>query len=340
MAVTLTAAKVAGSDAVPGSRCWSRPLTVAWCRRYPSWQAHEGCDRCPDAGRDGDPLFCQPGAAPAQLPLQWLRLSLHHWGLRGSRPAGWLREGVIPSAGSARSQRPGSLRAPLWLGSGLPVQVFALARAIYGARSSSFQKLRDGSSRMIHKARPGVCSRIHVDEHRLQLLFCANYRKAQRPGCCNLADESLRFHRARPWAMRPLLGCKLPLVESFDQLAGRAQARWPEFFCGGPKNRRVSTRRLCVSLGYQCAIAASQGQGYRACLAEEAQPVSVTQNDVEASIGRQGGLAADAPKGRPKHRGFRLRLFKACNIGYPQETTTNRLPPSPVRSPVPGPKKH
>ncbi|NQV10557.1 MAG: SDR family NAD(P)-dependent oxidoreductase [Cyanobacteria bacterium] len=213
-----------------------------------------------------DPVFASLAPLLAQLPLQWLGY-LSTTGVYGDQAGGWVGEGATPRPGLPRSQARLACEQ-LWLGSGLPVQVFRLP-AIYGPGRTPFQKLRDGSSRMIHK--PGqVFSRIHVDDIASSLLFCRQLPAAQRPELLNLADDEPCPSSQTLGYAAHLLGCKLPAVESFDRLAGELSPMALSFWA---ENRRVSNRRLCRELGYQLRYP-SYRQGYRACLAEELSGVS------------------------------------------------------------------
>jgi len=70
------------------------------------------------------------------------------------------------------------------------------------------------------------------DDIASSLLFCAN-TGSPRPGVAAPGPMTSPVHRARPWGYcRHLLGCKLAMVESFDQLVA-AQPDGPEFL--GPK---------------------------------------------------------------------------------------------------------
>jgi nucleoside-diphosphate-sugar epimerase len=142
--------------------------------------------------------------------------------------------------------------------------------------------LQSGSSRLIHK--PGqVFSRVHVDDIAGALLHCLSLTDRELPRVLNLSDD-------RPCPSSEVLGyaahlldCKLPPVESFEQVAEQlspmARSFWSE-------NRRASNRLLCQGLGYRLRYP-SYREGLRACLAEE-------------GTGGQSDGTATTPSGSPR----------------------------------------
>jgi hypothetical protein len=214
----------------------------------------------PDAG-GLDPVLSNLAPLLGQLPLQWVGY-LSTTGVYGDRGGGWVDESAAVQTGLPRSKARLTCEQ-LWLQTGWPVQVFRLP-AIYGPGRSPFQNLREGRSRLIHK--PGqMFSRIHVDDIVGALLHCLRLAPNQRPTLVNLADDRPCPSTESLGHAAHLLGCKLPAVERFADVAAglspMARSFWAE-------NRRTSNRRLCQELGYRLRYPSFR-EGYRACLAEE-----------------------------------------------------------------------
>ncbi|MFN9547338.1 MAG: SDR family NAD(P)-dependent oxidoreductase [Cyanobacteriota bacterium] len=177
-------------------------------------------------------------------------------GVYGDHGGQWVREGGALRPTPGRSQA--RLRCErAWQESGLPLQIFRLP-AIYGPGRSPFAALREGRARLIHK--PGqVFSRIHVDDIVGALLHCLSLPAKARPALLNLADrEPCPSSETLGYAAH-LLGCKLPPVERFadvaDSLSPMARSFWLE-------NRRTDSQRLREDLGYPLRYP-SYREGYR-----------------------------------------------------------------------------
>jgi nucleoside-diphosphate-sugar epimerase len=144
-----------------------------------------------------------------------------------------------------------------WRESSLPVQVFRLP-AIYGPGRSPFQALRDGKARLIHK--PGqVFSRIHVDDIVGALLHCLALPATDRPATLNLADQEPCPSSETLGYAAHLMGCKLPPVERFTDVASTMSPMARSFWM---ENRRADSRLLREQLGYQLRYP-SYREGYR-----------------------------------------------------------------------------
>ena len=208
-----------------------------------------------------DPALTHLSPLLEQLPVQWLGY-LSTTGVYGDCGGDWVDE-TAPVAARAGRSRARQIAEQGWQASGLPVQIFRLP-AIYGPHRSPFQALLAGESRLIHK--PGqVFSRVHVDDIVGALLHCLGLPPEQRPAVLNVADncpcpssESLGF-------AAHLLGCPLPPVQRFADIAGNMSPMALSFWA---ENRRASNRLLCEGLGYHLRYP-SYREGYRACLAEE-----------------------------------------------------------------------
>jgi hypothetical protein len=215
----------------------------------------------PPDGQGLDPVLSTLAPQLAQLPLQWLGY-LSTTGVYGDRGGAWVDESEPTRPGLPRSQARLACER-LWLRSGWPVQVFRLP-AIYGPGRSPFQSLREGRSRLIHK--PGqMFSRIHVDDIVGSLLHCLRQTPNQRPQLVNLADDCPCPSSETLGLAAHLLGCKLPDVERFVDVAAELSPMARSFWA---ENRRTCNRRLRQELGYRLRYPSFR-EGYRACLAEE-----------------------------------------------------------------------
>lgn len=217
----------------------------------------------PPDGTGQDPCLQHLLPLLQELPLQWLGY-LSTTGVYGDTGGAWVDETAPLRAGSRRSQA--RVKAEQgWLASGLPVQILRLP-AIYGPGRCPFQGLQAGSSRLIHK--PGqVFSRVHVDDIVGALLHCLSLPRSERPAVLNVTDDEPCPSSETLGFAAHLLGCKLPAVERYEQIAEQLSPMARSFWA---ENRRASNRLLCQGLGYRLRFP-SYREGYRASLAEERQ---------------------------------------------------------------------
>jgi nucleoside-diphosphate-sugar epimerase len=217
----------------------------------------------PDANGQ-DPVLEHLGTQLAELPLQWLGY-LSTTGVYGDTGGAWVDETSATAPGLERSRsRLACERA--WRQLGLPLQVFRLP-AIYGPGRAPFHDLRQGKARMIHK-RGQVFCRIHVDDIVGALLHNLALPASARPETLILADAYPCSSSETLGYAAHLLGCKLPPLQSYDQIAAAmspmARSFWSE-------NRRVSSDLLRRGLGYQLRYPSFR-EGYRAIHAALAEP--------------------------------------------------------------------
>ncbi len=240
----------------------------------------------PPDGRGEDPVLRHLAPLLRELPLQWLGY-LSTTGVYGDRGGGWVDEGTPTAAALPRSQA--RLRCEqAWRTSGLPVQVFRLP-AIYGPGRNPFASLLDGTARLIHK--PGqVFSRIHVEDLVGALLHCLALPAPQRPGTLILADEAPCPSSETLGYAAHLLGCRLPDVQRYDDIAPAMSAMARSFWS---ENRRACSRLLRESLGFRLRFPTYR-EGYRACL--DFPPPS-----------SRGGLSRRKPNGSGPERSGILR---------------------------------
>lgn len=190
-----------------------------------------------------------------ELQPAWVGV-LSTTGVYGDQGGRWVNEACGPQPAAARSQA--RLRCEEgWRHSPLPVQVFRLP-AIYGPGRSPFQALKEGKARLIHK--PGqVFSRIHVDDIVGALLHCLALPASERPATLNLADEEPCPSSETLGYAAHLLGCTLPPVERFADIASTMSPMARSFWM---ENRRTDSRLLREGLGYTLRYPGYR-EGYR-----------------------------------------------------------------------------
>ena len=207
----------------------------------------------PPDGTGNDPVL--PLLRAFRLAPRWVGL-LSTTGVYGDHGGRWVDEGSPLNPAEGRSQAR-LICEEGWRESSLPVQVFRLP-AIYGPGRSPFQALRDGKARLIHK--PGqVFSRIHVDDIVGALLHCLALPATDRPAILNLADQEPCPSSETLGYAAHLMGCKLPPVERFTDVASTMSPMARSFWM---ENRRADSRLLREQLGYQLRYPTYR-EGYR-----------------------------------------------------------------------------
>lgn len=197
------------------------------------------------AGAEGDPVLARHQAeiAAAAPRLAWAGY-LSTTGVYGDHHGGWVDE-ATPLAPTTERGRWRKLAEDQWRAvPGLPLHVFRLA-AIYGPGRGPFEKVRDGTARLIVKDGQFM-SRIHVDD--LAATLAASIA-APAPGTAynvcddepSPPDEVLR-HAAR------LLNLPTPPEVRFEEAPMSALAR--SFYS---ESKRVSNRRIRQDLGVRLA---------------------------------------------------------------------------------------
>lgn len=208
-----------------------------------------------------DPVLTHLGDGLKQLPLRWLGY-LSTTGVYGNTGGAWVDEDSPTPAAAGRSLARLRCEAA-WRASGLPVRVFRLP-AIYGPGRSPFAALAAGKGRLIHKQGQVFC-RIHVDDIVGALLQSLTLEPSRQPTLLNLSDDCPTPSSETLGYAAHLLGCPLPEMQRFEDLAGTMSAMARSFW---NENRRVSNRRLRQELGYDL-LYPSYREGYRAVLIEE-----------------------------------------------------------------------
>ncbi|MFN9686137.1 MAG: SDR family NAD(P)-dependent oxidoreductase [Cyanobacteriota bacterium] len=218
----------------------------------------------PPSEAGNDPVLSHLGSLLMRTAPSWVGV-LSTTGVYGDHGGRWVDEGstLQPALGRSRARL---LWEQAWRNSGLPVQVFRLP-AIYGPGRSPFPALKEGRVRLIHK--PGqVFSRIHVDDIVGALLHCLTLPSADRPATLNLADVDPCPSSETLGYAAHLLGCKLPPVERFADVASTMSPMARSFWM---ENRRTDSRLLREQLGYRLRYP-SYREGYREGCSSDWEP--------------------------------------------------------------------
>lgn len=194
----------------------------------------------------GDPVLAAEGdAIAAAAPhLAWAGY-LSTTGVYGDHQGGWVDE-QTPLTPSTQRGRWRVLAEGQWRGvPGLPIHIFRLA-GIYGPGRGPFEKVRDGSARLVIKPNQFM-SRAHVDD--IAAVLQASIRRPNPGAAYNVCDneptppEVVLRHAAQ------LLGLPEPPSVPFDQAGMSPMAR--SFYSESKKVRNDKIRdELGVKLLY------------------------------------------------------------------------------------------
>jgi nucleoside-diphosphate-sugar epimerase len=202
-----------------------------------------------------------PAIAAAGAFPDWIGY-LSTTGVYGDRSGRWVFETSALNAQSIEGARRVAAERD-WLemgrGMGLTVAVFRLP-GIYGPGRSPFDRLRQGTARLV--AKPGhVFSRIHVDD--LAAGLGASIDRPRAGGVYNLCDDEPAPAADVTVCAATLLGLAPPAEEPYDpqSLSPAAQRFWAE--C-----KRVSNARVKAELGWRPAYP-SYREGLQAILDAE-----------------------------------------------------------------------
>ncbi|MCF1708323.1 SDR family oxidoreductase [Tabrizicola sp. J26] len=186
----------------------------------------------------GDPALRQLGPLIAAHKWNWVGY-LSTTGVYGDHQGGWVDETTPLTPGTERGRQRVAAEAE-WRALDLPLHIFRLA-GIYGPSRGPFEKVRDGTARLIIK--PGqVFSRIHVEDI-AQVLEASIH--APDPGAIyNVCDddpappEDVLIHAAE------LLGLPRPPSIAYDEADMTPMAR--SFYA---ESKRVRNDRIKERLG-------------------------------------------------------------------------------------------
>lgn len=207
------------------------------------------------AARDSDAVLAAAPPTSSGCPgLETLQSGVGHahWigylsstRVYGDRGGGWVFEDSALNAPTTEGARRAAVeRAWHRLGAekAARVHVFRLA-AIYGPGRSPFEKLRDGSARVVHK--PGqVFNRIHVEDAVSALI--ASMARPRAGAVYNLADDAPAGADVYVEAAARLLGMEPPAETHWEDPAVSDAMR--RFYLD---NKRVSNARAKAELGWR-----------------------------------------------------------------------------------------
>lgn len=197
----------------------------------------------------GDPAFkAGVGVIRDNPNVQWLGY-LSTTGVYGNTDGAFVDELSPLNPSSARSQRRVDAETDwmsLWTDFNVPTHVFRLA-GIYGPGRSSFDQVRRGRAKRIHK--PGhVFSRIHIDD--IANILAASIARPNPGAAYNVCDDEPAPPAEVVDYACDLLGIDSPELEDFETAKQRMTPMGLSFW---QDNRRVSNRRIREELGVQLA---------------------------------------------------------------------------------------
>ncbi|WP_444453867.1 SDR family oxidoreductase [Rhodobacter capsulatus] len=187
----------------------------------------------------GDPvLAAQKEALFAAQHLRWVGY-LSTVGVYGDHGGGWVDEDTPLTPSTTRGVQRVAAEAG-WQALGLPLQIFRLA-GIYGPGRGPFEKVRDGTARLILK--PGqVFSRIHVED--IAQVLAASIAQPNPGRVYNVCDDAPSPPEDVLAYAAELLGLPRPPEVPFDpsQMTPMAASFYAE-------NKRVRNDRIKTELG-------------------------------------------------------------------------------------------
>jgi len=191
----------------------------------------------PDAA--GDPvLAAQKNALLAAQHLRWVGY-LSTVGVYGDHGGGWVDEETALTPSTTRGAQRVAAEAG-WQELGLPLHIFRLA-GIYGPGRGPFEKVRDGTARLIIK--PGqVFSRIHVED--IAQVLAASIARPNPGRVYNVCDDAPSPPEDVLAYAAELLGLSRPPEVPFDPANMTPMAA--SFYA---ENKRVRNDRIKTELG-------------------------------------------------------------------------------------------
>lgn len=194
--------------------------------------------------KDGDQFLAEYGEALQESQkLHWIGY-LSTTGVYGDHGGAWVDEDTPVKPSTKRGQYRVAAE-DAWLASGLPVHVFRLA-GIYGPGRGPFEKLRNGTARLVKK--PGqVFGRIHIEDI-AQSLYASIL--SPNPGrIYNLSDDEPAAPEDILRYAADLLGMPRPPEVDFETADMTPMARSFYSECKRVRNDRMKTE-LGVTLKY------------------------------------------------------------------------------------------
>ncbi len=229
---------------------WSHDLTDALAQA-----THLLSSIAPDTA--GDPALRLYGPQIAAARLQWAGY-LSTTGVYGDHQGGWVDE-VTPLNPSTQRGLQRLQAEAEWQSLGLPLHIFRLA-GIYGPGRGPFEKVRDGTARLILK--PGqVFSRVHVDD--IAQVLDASIRQPNPGAIYNVCDDDPAPPQDVIAHAATLLGLPLPQAVAYQDAEMTPMAR--SFYA---ESKRVRNDRIRSELGIRL-IHPNYRAGLEALLASE-----------------------------------------------------------------------
>ena len=187
----------------------------------------------------GDPvLAAQRNAIAASQQLRWVGY-LSTVGVYGDHAGGWVDEDTPLTPGTERGKARMAAEAE-WQSLGLPLHIFRLA-GIYGPGRGPFEKVRDGTARLIVK--PGqVFSRIHVED--IAQVLAASMARPATGRIYNVCDDDPSPPEDVLAYAAQLLGLPRPPEVPYDPAGMTPMAA--SFYA---ENKRVRNDRIKTELG-------------------------------------------------------------------------------------------
>lgn len=175
--------------------------------------------------------------------LKWIGY-LSTTGVYGDHGGAWVDEDTPVNPTTMRGQH--RIRAEQdWLNSGLPVHIFRLA-GIYGPGRGPFEKLRNGTARLVKK-KGQVFGRIHIEDI-AQALYAST--QSPNPGrIYNLSDDEPAAPEVILTYAADLLGMPHPPVVDFETADMTPMARSFYSECKRVRNDRMK-KELGITLKY------------------------------------------------------------------------------------------
>lgn len=197
------------------------------------------------ADRGGDPVLQAQGAAIAAVApqLRWAGY-LSTTGVYGDHQGAWVDENT-PLTPTTERGRWRKLAEDQWRAvPGLPIHFFRLA-GIYGPGRGPFEKVRDGTARLILKDGQFM-SRIHVDD--IASILHASIRRPAPGAAYNVCDDEPSAPQDVLRHAAHLLGLPEPRSERIEQAEMTPMAR--SFYS---ESKRVRNDRIKRELGVRLA---------------------------------------------------------------------------------------
>lgn len=214
-------------------------------------------------GADGDPVLTKLAAEIAAAPATWVGY-LSTTGVYGDHAGGWVDEATALTPGTERG-RIRVIAERQWQALGLPLHIFRLA-GIYGPGRGPFEKVRDGTARLIIK--PGqVFSRIHVDD--IAQVLEASIHRPDPGAIYNVCDDDPAPPQDVISHAATLLGLPIPPAIAHDEAEMTPMAR--SFYA---ESKRVRNDKIKHDLGVRL-IHPDYRSGLAALLAADGAPVTI-----------------------------------------------------------------